>query len=236
MKRSRGFTLIELLVVIAIIMILAAILFPVFRAAREKARQSACISHGKQLGLAMTLYIDDNEDTAPIPVYPPYFGQPIGVWKNIDGSPKTFTKEGWSLKFLPGFAQYVKNDAIWICPSARWYYGERYALGYRQTWIPRVWAPNNAPTYFGDPNITVLISTSPVAYRGKTMSEIEKDGKPLSEKIGWYCMTHNQPSSIGTPYTPHGDGSVYIYMDGHAAWRKVGKYWAPPGYLPPPYN
>ncbi len=61
--RGRGFTLIELLVVIAIIAILAAILFPVFAGAREKARQTACLSNERQLGLAARMYMTDNDDS-----------------------------------------------------------------------------------------------------------------------------------------------------------------------------
>jgi prepilin-type N-terminal cleavage/methylation domain-containing protein/prepilin-type processing-associated H-X9-DG protein len=65
MKQRRGFTLIELLVVIAIIAILAAILFPVFAQAREKARQASCLSNIKQLGLALVMYVQDNDEQFP---------------------------------------------------------------------------------------------------------------------------------------------------------------------------
>ena len=65
MIRRRGFTLIELLVVIAIIAILAAILFPVFAQAREKARSATCLSNNKQIGLAVAMYIQDYDSTYP---------------------------------------------------------------------------------------------------------------------------------------------------------------------------
>jgi prepilin-type N-terminal cleavage/methylation domain-containing protein len=66
--RRRGFTLIELLVVIAIIAILAAILFPVFAKAREKARQNSCINNQRQIGIAISMYVQDNEETfMPVP-------------------------------------------------------------------------------------------------------------------------------------------------------------------------
>src|SRR5215510_8297848 len=64
-KRKGGFTLIELLVVIAIIAILAAILFPVFAQAREKARAISCLSNTKQLATAGLMYVQDYDETFP---------------------------------------------------------------------------------------------------------------------------------------------------------------------------
>lgn len=64
-----GFTLIELLVVVAIIAVLAAILFPVFNQAREKARQSSCLSNVRQIGMATLLYVQDYDETFPLYQY-----------------------------------------------------------------------------------------------------------------------------------------------------------------------
>jgi prepilin-type N-terminal cleavage/methylation domain-containing protein/prepilin-type processing-associated H-X9-DG protein len=77
----RAFTLIELLVVIAIIAILAAILFPVFAQAREKARQISCLSNTKQLGLAFMMYVQDYDETFPFAQYSPVDGSD-GTWRN----------------------------------------------------------------------------------------------------------------------------------------------------------
>jgi prepilin-type N-terminal cleavage/methylation domain-containing protein/prepilin-type processing-associated H-X9-DG protein len=96
MKR-KGFTLIELLVVIAIIAILAAILFPVFAKAREKARQTSCLSNMKQMGLSTKMYADDYDQR-----YPATSRNHIGlgiVWIPFTLNP------------------YMKNYQVWECPS-----------------------------------------------------------------------------------------------------------------------
>ena len=96
MKRSKGFTLIELLVVIAIIAILAAILFPVFARAREKARQTACLSNVKQLNLACLMYAQDYDDR----LFP--------IFYHVLG-----TRYDWINLLDP----YIKNQQIKKCPN-----------------------------------------------------------------------------------------------------------------------
>jgi prepilin-type N-terminal cleavage/methylation domain-containing protein len=100
-RSQRGFTLIELLVVIAIIAILAAILFPVFAQAREKARQTTCLSNNKQIGLGFMMYVQDYDET-----FPP---SRITTTKN-DTSGRSWP---WSVTILP----YIKNYDVYTCPS-----------------------------------------------------------------------------------------------------------------------
>ncbi len=106
---SRGFTLIELLVVIAIIAILAAILFPVFAQAREKARQTSCISNMRQLGTATQMYQTDYDGNfSPIRVTCCQCGDGTTCPNVPDGSVLT-----WRNVIQP----YIKNVNIFSCPS-----------------------------------------------------------------------------------------------------------------------
>lgn len=102
--RTRGFTLIELLVVIAIIAILAAILFPVFAKAREKARQSSCMSNLKQLMLAALSYTQDYDETMPL--------------YTTDNDASGGFNAG-DLSWRAQIAPYAKNAQIYQCPSKR---------------------------------------------------------------------------------------------------------------------
>src|SRR5579862_56300 len=83
-RGNKAFTLIELLVVIAIISILAAILFPVFAKAREKARQTACISNVKQIGMGWMMYVQDYDEHFPPNNSP---AAPNSEWANRPGGP-----------------------------------------------------------------------------------------------------------------------------------------------------
>ena len=107
----RGFTLIELLVVIAIIAILAAILFPVFAKAREKARQTSCLSNMKQIALGLLSYAQDYDECFPSE-WASYAGS---ISYFLDGSSPTggYCNWGFDNRILP----YTKNRQIFRCPS-----------------------------------------------------------------------------------------------------------------------
>jgi prepilin-type N-terminal cleavage/methylation domain-containing protein len=113
--QRRAFTLIELLVVIAIIAILAAILFPVFARAREKARQITCISNLKQLGTGVAMYTQDYDEYLP---------------NNFAGKRDTMLWNDLSGSGL--MDPYLKNKQVWFCPSnmPRQYKNQTYDYSY----------------------------------------------------------------------------------------------------------
>jgi prepilin-type N-terminal cleavage/methylation domain-containing protein/prepilin-type processing-associated H-X9-DG protein len=102
---KKAFTLIELLVVIAIISILAAILFPVFAQAREKARQTTCLSNENQLGMALEQYVQDNDERV-------FFRANWAYSRSGYITPQVNGERWWNM-LMP----YVKSNNVWSCPS-----------------------------------------------------------------------------------------------------------------------
>ena len=109
-RKQRGFTLIELLVVIAIIAILAAILFPVFAQAREKARQTGCLSNTKQLGTAFMMYLQDYDETLNGPA----------LRRCGNTGPTPYSNYWWGTNWITWpelIIPYTKNTGIYTCPD-----------------------------------------------------------------------------------------------------------------------
>lgn len=131
--RLRGFTLIELLVVIAIIAILAAILFPVFARAREKARQTACQSNLKQMALGALMYAQDYDERFP-----------MNNWTAAGAYPQPSHQQTFINMIYP----YVKNLQLFECPSSS---GAGYAPGSPGSgdWGPYIMVPTNQYGFSG---------------------------------------------------------------------------------------
>lgn len=209
---KRGFTLIELLVVIAIIAILAAILFPVFAKAREKARQSSCLSNVKQIALGILSYAQDYDEMLPFAKMT--LTSPIAMHVY----PGSLSVLQWPEAVYP----YVKNAQIFRCPSRPddWIgYGYNYALGYDA-------GLGTTPIYTGRsmagvPNPS---ETGMIVDRRNVWSE---DCTCLCCALitGWYYNLggsnySDKPNVLAT----HNDGDNIAFVDGHAKWFKSGGY------------
>jgi len=193
----RGFTLIELLVVIAIIAILAAILFPVFARAREKARQTACLSNIKQLGLAVMMYAQDYDERLPRHCQQPASGA-------------NYT---WCKATEP----YTKNAQIFQCPNmATWRNEANMCGGYTYN-LSRL--PDG--TTVGCTEQTLARITAPAGLL--MITESQDDANAVAWCGYWGRDTNTPDPSYVHPTGRHNEGSNVGYADGHAKWLKQDK-------------
>ncbi len=238
-----GFTLIELLVVIAIICILAAILFPVFATAREKARQSACLSNLKQLGLAFAQYEQDFDEYIP-----------RACFQGTGGSCTTVTAAGsaidtyhWQDAIFP----YVKSTAAYVCPSApdcSYNYTPCFTDNiykfrttnnqgtYAMNWAYSSWSkwqPSGYDHRFQSPAGVIM---SQVIVPASTVLLLDANGNYFTGPISSDPPTLMTPNTTNDPYTlhqstnsvlydvlaRHTQRATTLYCDGHAHADDLG--------------
>jgi prepilin-type N-terminal cleavage/methylation domain-containing protein/prepilin-type processing-associated H-X9-DG protein len=207
-----GFTLIELLVVIAIIAILAAILFPVFAQAREKARQASCLSNQKQLSTAMQMYIQDYDEKFP-------------SW--VNDVPKSPDYPNGKNTWVENLQAYSKNKKIWICPSddiAGEAKGEGMTIGsatQNSYWLNAYifrWSGHNSQVK--SPFDSAALAE--VTYPATTI--VFCDGPVNDGNHVWPGPPHewcgNLPWCIKSE-TRHSGGINFIFADGHVHLHRV---------------
>ena len=221
LPKRRGFTLIELLVVIAIIAILAAILFPVFAQAREKARAISCLSNCKQMGTALQMYAQDY-DEGLVPwthFWACSTGKTAGQIPAAQPCPADTRDTYWDALILP----YVKSGnpaagatglgGVWTCPSTEnrnvRSYGYSMHLAYHWPATPNYYRYPSLPQ-IDQPAATVFVGDGGSSGRlGRTV-----------DFQGWYEKNCSRVAYTRDAPQRHQDGANYVFCDGHAKWFK----------------
>jgi prepilin-type N-terminal cleavage/methylation domain-containing protein/prepilin-type processing-associated H-X9-DG protein len=208
-RSSRAFTLIELLVVIAIIAILAAILFPVFAQAREKARQTACLSNLKQVGLGLQMYTQDYDETLPPANTVPYFAEPNAL-----------------PNFLGSIIPYTKNKSIFYCPSSV----DASTVGYNKLDKSYPCTASSCSSYQGNGvvmgrGLSVIPAPADIVYLDENQFRwsyawLRPQEYPKKGQFSWWHW--NQGIGKTEQYSNiHSGGGNLVFVDGHAHYKSI---------------
>ena len=208
-KHRNGFTLIELLVVIAIIAILAAMLLPALTKAREKARESVCISNLKQWGLAVLMYVQDNDE---------YIPQAYN-WQECWFSVLEHLGYIKGLKYFPS-----KRGGIGICPTNQRYYVQTPWINYAcnnnmftiETEKPVKYSRLGRQSKYGPDRKWAIIDAPP-------RDEWAPTGERCAYRLGG-------GGEIREGYY-HNNGINVLFFDGHASWYSRTSEFPINGYM-----
>ena len=192
---KRAFTLIELLCVCALLTILAAILFPVFAAARDKARQTTCLSNVRQISVAQSLYIQDWDERLPH-WYEVGDGSAAAAWGGY-----TF----WTEYFQP----YLRSRAVLRCPSFAWPNGEALPGTKLADYSLLTWGPNGDGSR-GNPYWRWPGNMSLAQVRRPAEAFNLMDGATTTEGTAALAPRHQ-------------GGINCACLDGHARWLSLGE-------------
>jgi prepilin-type processing-associated H-X9-DG protein len=187
-------------VVIAIIAILAAILFPVFAKAREKARTSSCQSNMKQFGIAFLQYISDNDETWPAQI------------QNVDGPNIGGGQQNWYNDVLP----YTKNHQVFVCRSTTGSAGTGNTTTYHANGYIITGAGVN------ESDIKQPANTSLVREAGNNSVHTRAYLRPMPFAIAPAPVRTTDPSSNALNF--HMGGINLLYCDGHVKWIQQSRY------------
>ena len=226
MKRLRhfgptfAFTLIELLIVIAIIAVLAAILFPVFLSARKRAYRTACAANLKQIGLAVMLYADDNDEKLmpghPLPIPDPVTGNDSAGWAGASNV-------------------YAHAPRVFVCPTDS---GTAQSVG-GETFFPLTYFFNvnlSASRTPGGLPLSELTAPSATVLVTETTGGFATQPAPLNDPNESESGMANRFLSVDGPAANrHDGGRNFLLADGHVRWlRPASVSTGPPGTAQPP--
>lgn len=224
-RNQSGFTLIELLVVIAIIAILAAILFPVFAQARDKARGASCLSNTKQQSLAFAMYTQDYDETT-VRTYFGYWGMATCSYPNCPA----IGHFPWPKQLFP----YIKNKDVFTCPSftsANW---DTLKCAYDPAGLCRPeWDFPSVIGYGLNPYVS-SVSLGKIQAPADTLAIVETryypPGHPsYNASWGWYSAYAPSgdppafPWSVWLTARRHQDGNNCSFADGHSKYQRFDR-------------